>query len=137
MVAGGVWHILGQKKIWPLFLANCGKFWPGVAKNFFFAKKFFFAIFWSKINVLTKKNFFSGQKFFLDIEKILPKIRFLCQKCPFWPNLAKKWVLGPKIGVFGSKSWPKLRFFEFGHFGTKNPPRNHFFGQNGDLGAKF
>ena len=104
MVAGGVWHILGQKKIWPLFLANCGKFWPGVAKNFFFAKKFFFAIFWSKINVLTKKIFFSGQKLFLDIEKILPKIRFLCQKCPFWPNLAKKWVLGPKIGVFGSKS---------------------------------
>ena len=114
MVAGGVRHILGQKKIWPLFLANCDKFWPGVAKKFFFAKKNFFAIFGSKINVLTKKKFFSGQKFFLDIEKILPKIRFLCQKRPFWPKLAKKWVLGPKMALLGSKSWPKMTFFEFG-----------------------
>ena len=114
MVAGGVWHILGQKKIWPLFLANSDKFWPGVAKIFFFAKKIFFAIFWSKINVLTKKKFFSGQKFFLDIEKILPKIRFLCQKRHFWSKLAKKWVLGPKMALLGSKSWPKMTFFEFG-----------------------
>ena len=59
------------------------------------------------------------------------------QKCPFWPNLAKKWVMGPKIGVLGSIKCSKLLFFEFGQFGTKNPPRNHFFGQNGDLGAKF